>query len=93
MLNSKKIAAAAAGVLGGFVLIGAGAVQSFAGGNAGKCTDDGMGNRRCVQVSEYQITTDKRGNVTVINHSTQSCPAAGGGITCVSGASVPGRQS
>jgi hypothetical protein len=93
MLNSKKIAAAAVGVLGGFALIGAGAVQSFAGDNAGKCTDDGRGNRRCVQVSEYQVTTDKRGNITVINHSTQSCPAVSGQIACVSGASVPGKQS
>ncbi|MFK4146364.1 hypothetical protein [Streptomyces sp. NPDC004065] len=92
MFNPKTIASAV-GVLGSFVLIGAGAVQSFAGDNAGRCTDDGKGNQRCVQVNEYQVTTDKRGNVTVINHSTQSCPAAGGQITCVSGATIPGGES
>ncbi|MGW2635331.1 hypothetical protein [Streptomyces sp. NPDC001348] len=92
MLNSKKVAAAA-GVLGSFALIGAGAVQAFAGDGYGKCADDGKGHVRCVQVSQYQITSDKRGNITIVNDSTQDCPAAHGQITCVSSAAVPGKNS
>ncbi|MEU7056136.1 hypothetical protein [Streptomyces sp. NPDC046197] len=89
MLNSKKIAAAV-GVLGSFALIGAGAAQSFAGNGADHCTNDGYGHVRCVQVTSYQITRDKSGNVTVINDSTQNCPAARGSISCVSSVTFPG---
>jgi hypothetical protein len=92
MLNSKKIAAAV-GVLGSFALIGAGAAQAFAGGGSGNCVDDGNGRTRCTQVREYQVTTDKSGNVTVVNDSTQSCPASGGQIECVSSFAVPGKKS
>lgn len=92
MLNSKKIAAAA-GVLGSFALIGAGAVQAFAGEDSGKCADDGKGHVRCVQVSEYQVATDKRGNITIVNDATQNCPAAHGQINCVSSFAVPGKHS
>jgi len=91
MLNSKKIAAAV-GVMGSFALIGAGTVQAFAGDGSGKCSDDGKGHVRCVQVSEYQVTTDKHGNITIVNDTTQNCPAAHGQITCVSTAAVPGRN-
>ncbi|WP_326752818.1 hypothetical protein OIE73_13600 [Streptomyces hirsutus] len=49
MLSSKKIAAtAAAGILGGFALLGFGATQAFADDGAGKCVDDGNGIH-CVQ--------------------------------------------
>ncbi|MGW7255725.1 hypothetical protein [Streptomyces sp. NPDC054834] len=92
MLNSKKIAAAV-GVMGSFALIGAGAAQAFAGDGSDKCADDGKGHVRCVQVSEYQVTTDRHGNVTVVNYSTQNCPAAGGQVSCVSSAAIPGEKS
>ncbi|MFF4014423.1 hypothetical protein [Streptomyces sp. NPDC001843] len=93
MLNSKKVAAAA-GVLGSFALIGAGAVQAFAGdGYGGKCADDGKGHVRCVQVSQYQVTTDKRGNITIVNETTQDCPVSHGQISCVSSFAVPGKSS
>jgi hypothetical protein len=92
MLSSKKIAAAV-GVLGSFALIGAGAVQAFASGASGSCVGDGDGYKRCSQVREYQVTTDKRGNVIIVNDSTQSCPASGGHIDCVSSVAVPGGNS
>ncbi|GGY18157.1 hypothetical protein [Streptomyces djakartensis] len=92
MFNSKKIAAAV-GVLGSFALIGAGAVQAFADDSAGGCVDNGNGYTRCSQVREYQVTSDKRGNITVVNDSTQSCPASGGQIACVSSFSVPDKKS
>ncbi|MGW3723870.1 hypothetical protein [Streptomyces sp. NPDC000851] len=92
MLSSKKIAAAV-GVLGSFALIGAGAVQTFAVDSSMRCADDGRGSKRCVQVDEYQVTTDKHGNITVVNDSTQSCPASGGQINCVSSFDVPGKKS
>ncbi|MEU9290849.1 hypothetical protein AB0D57_41035 [Streptomyces sp. NPDC048275] len=93
MLNSKKFAAAV-GVLGSFALIGAGAVQAFAVNGSGMCVGDGDGYTRCSQVREYrQVTTDKRGNVTFVNDSTQSCPASGGQINCVSSFGVAGKKS
>jgi hypothetical protein len=92
MFNSKKIAAAA-GVLGSVALIGVGAGQAIAGGGSGKCVDDGKGHVRCVDVGEYTITTDKRGNVTVVNRSTQDCPTANSQVTCVSSVVVPGKKS
>ena len=92
MLNSKKIAAAVS-ALGSIALIGAGAVHAFADDGPDKCTNDGAGHVRCVQVSSYQVTTDKSGNVTVVNNSTQNCPAAHGQISCVSSATIPGGKS
>lgn len=92
MFNTRKIAAAV-GVLGSFALIGAGAVQAFAEDGSNGCADNGNGQKRCSQVREYQVTTDKRGNITVVNDSTQSCPASGGQIECVSSFSVPGKKS
>jgi hypothetical protein len=94
MLNSKKIAAtAAAGVLGGFALIGAGTAQAAALGGPGKCVDDGRGQVRCVQGDTYQLTTAKDGSVHFANESTQSCPTAHSQVTCVSNVVVPGKQS
>ncbi|MDN0196914.1 hypothetical protein [Streptomyces sp. S.PNR 29] len=92
MFNSKKIAAAV-GVLGSFALIGAGAAQAFAGDGSSRCVDSGNGYTRCTQVREAQVTTDKRGNVTIVNDSTQSCPASNGQINCVSTFDVPGKKS
>ncbi|WP_039932629.1 hypothetical protein [Streptomyces viridochromogenes] len=82
MFNSKKIAAVA-GFLGSVALIGAGAVQASAHGGPGACVEDGKGQVRCVQTSEYQVATDKGGNVTVVNDSTQVCPAAHSQVSCV----------
>ncbi|MEU0188740.1 hypothetical protein ABZ250_02510 [Streptomyces afghaniensis] len=93
MLNSKKIAAmAAAGVLGGFALIGGGAVQAAAhGGGPGKCVDDGKGRVYCAQTSTYKVTKGKDGSVRVSNESTQTCPASHGQVTCVDSV-VPSRR-
>lgn len=93
MLNSKKITAAAAvGVLGGFALIGVGAVQAFGHAGPGTCVDDGKGHVRCVGVSEYKVTTDKGGTVHVVNESTQTCPSSQSEVTCVSNVVVPGKK-
>lgn len=91
MFKSKKIAAAA-GVLGSFALIGIGAAQASGAGDPGKCVDDGRGHVRCVQVSEYHITTDKQGNVHVVNDSSQTCPSAEGEVNCVSSVAL-GKKS
>ncbi|MEU2536598.1 hypothetical protein [Streptomyces iakyrus] len=91
MLTSKKIAALA-GVLGSFALVGVGAAQASAEGGPGKCVDDGNGHVRCVELSQYTYTTDK-GKVTVVNHSTQECPAAHSQVSCVSSAVVPGKKA
>ncbi|WP_406330118.1 hypothetical protein [Streptomyces sp. NBC_00203] len=92
MFNSKKITAVA-GVLGSFALIGVGAVQAFGADGPGKCVDDGKGHIRCVQVSEYKLTTDKGGNVYLVNKSTQTCPTAHSQVTCTSSVVVPGKKS
>ncbi|MFJ8590717.1 hypothetical protein [Streptomyces sp. NPDC093598] len=92
MFSSRKIAAAA-GVLGSFALVGVGTVQAFAEAGPGRCVDDGKGHVRCVQVSEYQVTSDKHGNVKIVNESTQTCPASNSQVTCVSSVVVPGQKS
>ncbi|GAA2578645.1 hypothetical protein GCM10010304_19860 [Streptomyces roseoviolaceus] len=91
MFNSKKIAAAA-GILGSFALIGVGAVQASAQGGPGTCVQDSKGNIRCVQMSEYQVITDKAGNVTVVNDSTQTCPSSHGQVSCVDSVTVPAKR-
>ncbi|CAM5704489.1 hypothetical protein [Streptomyces purpurascens] len=88
MFNSKKIAAAA-GILGSFALIGVGAVQASAQGGPGTCVQDSKGNIRCVQMTEYQVVTDKVGNVTVVNDSTQTCPSSHGQVSCVDSVTAP----
>lgn len=71
-MNSKKIAAAA-GVLCGFALIGVGTGQAFGGESSNSCNGDGKRNVRCVQESEYTVTTDKYGTVHVVNKQSQEC--------------------
>ncbi|MFF3329458.1 hypothetical protein ACFYWX_07810 [Streptomyces sp. NPDC002888] len=94
MLNSKKIAvAAAAGVLGSLALIGGGAGQGFAADGAGKCVEDGEGRVRCVQQTEYKVTTDTDGTVHILNNSTQDCTSSRGQATCVSSVAVPAKNS
>ncbi|AWW39517.1 MULTISPECIES: hypothetical protein [Streptomyces] len=92
MLSSKKMAAVA-GFLGGLALIGAGAVQAYGIDGAGTCVEDGAGHIRCVQVSQHEVTTDKDGNVTVVNQSTQNCPTSHSQATCVDNAVVGGAKS
>ncbi|MFJ8711904.1 hypothetical protein ACIRD9_01625 [Streptomyces violaceus] len=92
MLNSKKIAAAA-GILGSFALIGVGAAQASALGDPGKCVDDGNGQVRCVELSQYTYTTDKGGKVTVTNNSSQDCPTSHSQVSCVSSTVVPGKRT
>ncbi|MFI8833307.1 hypothetical protein ACIGPN_20075 [Streptomyces afghaniensis] len=92
MFNSKKIAVmAAAGVLGGFALIGGGVVQAAAQGGPGKCVDDGKSHVYCVQTSTYKVTEGKDGGVRVSNESTQTCPASHGQVTCVDSVVPPRR--
>jgi hypothetical protein len=92
MFNSKKFAAiAAAGVLGGFALLGGGVVQAAAQDGPGKCVDDGKGHVRCVQASVYEVTRSKDGAVHVSNESTQTCPATHGQVTCVDSVVPPRR--
>ncbi|MEU6549903.1 hypothetical protein ABZ915_06365 [Streptomyces sp. NPDC046915] len=91
MLKSKKIAAVA-GILGSFALIGVGAAQSFGADGPSRCADDGNGHVRCVQVSEYTVTTDKQGNVHVVNDSTQTCPSSTGEVNCVSTVTLSGKK-
>ncbi|GAA2272384.1 hypothetical protein GCM10010234_03830 [Streptomyces hawaiiensis] len=92
MFDSKKTAAVAA-VLGSFALMGLGAVQASAQGGPGTCVEDRAGHVRCVQMSEYQVIKDKRGSVTVVNDSTQTCPASRSQVSCVDSVVVPGAGS
>ncbi|MER5210543.1 hypothetical protein ABT063_08180 [Streptomyces sp. NPDC002838] len=91
MLGSKKIAvAAAAGVLGGFALMGVGGAQAFAVDGPGKCVEDGKGNVRCVKVSKYKL--DKSGSAVLVNESTQTCPTSRSRVTCVDSVDISGAE-
>ncbi|MGW5213319.1 hypothetical protein ACWEQO_19460 [Streptomyces sp. NPDC004051] len=92
MFKSKKIAAVA-GVLGGFALIGAGAVQAFGAEDPGNCTKDSAGAVRCVQVNEQKVTTDDSGKVHFVNESKQACSSEGAEVSCTSSASFPNKKS
>ncbi|MCG8968218.1 MULTISPECIES: hypothetical protein [Streptomyces] len=73
MYITKKIAVV--GALGGLALAGIGAGQAFADG-APKCVDDGRGNIRCVQKSEYRLT-DKGGKLELVNKQSLTCSTSG----------------
>ncbi|MGW5974399.1 hypothetical protein [Streptomyces sp. NPDC055186] len=92
MFKSKKIAAVA-GVLGGFALIGAGAVQAFGAEGSGACLKDDRGNVRCEQVREYRLPADTQGKVRVANESEQNCSGAGVGVSCENRVIVGGKKS
>ncbi|GHB23062.1 hypothetical protein GCM10010377_11200 [Streptomyces viridiviolaceus] len=92
MFKSKKFAAVA-GVVGGFALIGAGAVQAVGAEGHGACGKDSKGNVRCVQVREYQLPADNRGKVRIDNDSKLACSGSGGEVACVNGAVVRGEKS
>ncbi|MGP4086560.1 hypothetical protein [Streptomyces sp. KR55] len=89
MLNSKKIAAVA-GLLGSFAVISVGAVQASPVEGPGKCVNDGKGHIRCVQPSKYRLTTDKAGNVHLVNKSTQACSTSSSQVTCIDSTVIPG---
>ncbi|MEW2398476.1 hypothetical protein [Streptomyces sp. NPDC046862] len=94
MFNSKKIAAAAAaGVLGGFALVGVGTAQAFAADGSGQCVDDGKGQVRCVGVHKREFVTESLGNVLLVNESAQSCPTSRSQVNCVSDVVVPGKKA
>ncbi|MGA5603357.1 hypothetical protein ACPCUF_20295 [Streptomyces griseoincarnatus] len=91
MITVKKLAAVAAGILGSFVLVGAGAVQAVSVENTAMCADDGKGNVRCTH-EEYRVTSDRYGNLRVVNESTQNCTGSNGSMSCVSSLTVPGEK-
>lgn len=92
MFNTEKIAAVvAAGVLGGFALIGGGVVPAAAQDGPGRCVDDGKGRVHCVQTSSFEVTTSKDGGVRLRNESTQNCPSSRGQVTCVDNVVLPRR--
>ncbi|MFF5155688.1 hypothetical protein ACFY3N_05360 [Streptomyces sp. NPDC000348] len=91
MFKSKKIAAVA-GVLGGFALIGVGAVQAVGAEGPGGCVKDSKGTVRCAQVTEYEVTSDEHGRMRVVNDSTQTC-SGGNEVSCTSSFVVPGEKS
>ncbi|MEU1080856.1 hypothetical protein ABZ368_11515 [Streptomyces sp. NPDC005908] len=92
MITVKKIVAVAAGILGSFALIGAGAVQAVSVENTAMCADDGKGNVRCTQ-EEYRVTNDQYGNLRIVNRTTQNCTGSNGSMSCVSSLTVPGEKS
>ncbi|WP_409472039.1 hypothetical protein [Streptomyces sp. HC307] len=89
MFNSKKIAAVA-GLLGGFAVISVGAVQASPVEGPGRCVNDGKGHIRCVQTTKHRFTTDKLGNVELVNKSTQACSASSSQVTCIDSTVIPG---
>ncbi|MEV0694184.1 hypothetical protein [Streptomyces sp. NPDC050388] len=91
MFKSKKIAAVA-GVLGGFALIGAGAVQAVGAEGPGDCVKDSQGNVRCAQVAKYEVTSEEYGKIHVVNDSSQTC-SGGGKASCTSSFVIPGKKS
>ncbi|MFF5155686.1 hypothetical protein ACFY3N_05350 [Streptomyces sp. NPDC000348] len=84
MFKSKKIAAVA-GVLGGFALIGVGAVQAVGAEGPGDCVKDGKGNIRCEQVRQYQLPSDRNGKVRLVNESALACSGSAPRLSCVNG--------
>ncbi len=82
MFKSKK-AAAVAGVLGGFALIGFGSVQAVGAEGPGDCVKDGKGSIRCEQVRHYQLPADRDGKVRVVNDSTLACSSSAPRLSCV----------
>ncbi|MBL3666382.1 hypothetical protein JL475_10340 [Streptomyces sp. M2CJ-2] len=91
MFKSKKIAAVA-GVLGGFALIGAGAVQAVGAEGPDNCVKDSQGTVRCSQVAKYEVTSEEYGKIRVVNDSTQTC-SGGSGASCTNSVVIPGKKS
>ncbi|MEV7858338.1 hypothetical protein AB0O86_05710 [Streptomyces hirsutus] len=92
MVKSNKTAAAA-GVLGGLALIGAGAVQAFGAEGPDNCVKDEKGTVRCVQVSEQEIMTDQYGKVHFVNNSKQNCSGENAEVSCTNSVVLPAEKS
>ncbi|QEU85816.1 hypothetical protein [Streptomyces viridosporus] len=88
MFKSKKIAAVT-GVLGGFALIGVGAVQAVGAENPGNCVKDSRGTVRCEQVTEYEVRSKDHGKISFVNDSRQTC-SGGPEVSCTSSVTLPG---
>ncbi|GAB2458058.1 hypothetical protein [Streptomyces incanus] len=93
MVKSKKIAAAAAGVLGGLALIGAGAVQAFSADAPDNCVKGGDGTVRCAQVNKQEITTDQHGKIHFVNESKQTCSGGNAEVSCANSVVLPAEKS
>ncbi|MFC5956324.1 hypothetical protein ACFP51_18160 [Streptomyces pratens] len=91
MFKSKRIAAAA-GVLGGVALIGAGAVQAAGVEGPDSCLKDSKGDVRCEQVREYRLPADTQGKVRFANEQRQTCSGSGVEVSCVNGAVLGGGK-
>ncbi|MGW3683697.1 hypothetical protein [Streptomyces prasinus] len=92
MLESKRVAAAA-GLLGGVVLIGAGAVQAAGVEGSGSCVGDGRGGIRCEQVREYRLPADLQGKVRFTGRQEQTCSGSGAEVSCANGALLGGERA
>ncbi|MEU2599384.1 hypothetical protein [Streptomyces hirsutus] len=92
MVKSNKIAAAA-GVLSGLALIGAGAVQAFGAEDPDNCVKDEKGTIRCVQVSEQEIVTDQYGTIHFVNKSEQTCSGENAEVSCTNSVVLPAEKS
>ncbi|MGY0067412.1 hypothetical protein ACWZEH_11415 [Streptomyces sp. QTS137] len=92
MSKSKKITAAA-GVLGGVALIGAGAVQAVGVEGSGSCVRDGRGAIRCEQVREYRLPAGTQGKVRFAGEQEQACSGSGAEVSCVDGSVLGGRKA
>ncbi|MGY3201767.1 hypothetical protein [Streptomyces sp. TE5632] len=88
MFKSKKIAAVA-GVLGGFALIGAGAVQAVGAEGPGDCVKDSKGTVRCAQATKHEVTSEEYGKIRFVNDSRQTC-SGGPEVSCTSSVTLPG---
>ncbi|MFF0115584.1 hypothetical protein [Streptomyces prasinus] len=92
MLEPKRIAAAA-GLLGGVVLIGVGAVQAVGVEGSGGCAGDGRGGIRCERVREYRLPADLQGKVRFTGRQEQTCSGSGAEGSCVSGTLLGGERA
>ncbi|CAL9535441.1 hypothetical protein [Streptomyces werraensis] len=81
-----------AGVLGSSVLIGFGAVQAAAVEDPGKCTNDGKGYERCVDVRKERITGEERGPIQLVNDLEQ-CSGSDAKVSCAARVVVAGAKS
>ncbi|MCP3765326.1 hypothetical protein [Streptomyces sp. MAR25Y5] len=92
MLESKRVAAAA-GLLGGVVLIGAGVVQAVGVEGSGNCVGDARGGIRCEQVREHRLPADLQGKVRYIGRQEQTCSGSGAEVPCANGTLLGGERA
>ncbi|MFF9215475.1 hypothetical protein [Streptomyces viridosporus] len=92
MFKSKKIAAVA-GVLGGFALIGVGAVQAVGAEDPGDCVKGSRGTVRCEQARQYRLPADREGRVRFVNESTMTCSGSVPELSCANSVAADGGKS